>query len=162
MTITESWLKANNRKSRPKELAKTDRDGLIVRVSPKGKLTYRLRYYYNNKQTIFDIGTYPLMSLKEAREENRRLRKKLEQGHNPKVVRQLEMQAIIAAKSLEGLFDLWYESYCVKNKKGHFEIKRSFDIHVFPKIGKLPADKLTLHAWLDILEKLAQITPAIA
>jgi len=94
MAITESWLKANNRKARSKTLVKTDRDGLGVRVSPKGKITYCLRYYFNNKQTTSDIGTYPLMSLKEAREENRRLRKKLERGHNPKVVRQLEKQAI--------------------------------------------------------------------
>jgi integrase len=161
MAITESWLKANHGKARTKSLVKSDRDGVCVRVSPKGKITYSLRYYYNGKQTTADIGTYPLLSLKEARTENQRLRKKLEQGHDPKVVRQLEMQAIVAAKSLEGLFDLWYESYCVKNKKGHFEIKRSFDIHVFPKIGKLPAEKITLHAWLDILEKLAEITPAI-
>ena len=162
MAITESWLKANNRKARPKTLVKTDRDGLGVRVSPKGKITYCLRYYFNNKQTTSDIGTYPLMSLKEAREENRRLRKKLEQGHNPKVVRQLEKQAIIDVKSLEALFDLWYEAYCIKNKKGHHDIKRSFEIHVFPRIGKLPAEKITLHEWLDILEKLADTTPAIA
>lgn len=162
MAITESWLKANHKKARTKSLVKSDRDGVCVRVSPKGKITYSLRYYYNGKQTTVDIGSYPLLSLKEARAENQRLRKKLEQGHDPKVVRQLEMQAIVAAKSLEGLFDLWYESYCVKNKKGHFEIKRSFDIHVFPKIGKLPADKITLHAWLDILEKLAETTPAIS
>ena len=135
---------------------------VCVRVSPKGKTTYSLRYYYNGKQTIVDIGSYPLLSLKEARAENQRLRKKLEQGHDPKVVRQLEMQTIVAAKSLEGLFDLWYENYCVKNKKGHFEIKRSFNIHVFPNIGKLPAEKITLHAWLDILEKLAETTPAIS
>lgn len=162
MAITESWLKANNKKERAKAITKTDRDGLLVRVSPKGKITYSLRYYYNNKQTRIDLGSYPLLTLKEARTETLRLRAKLEQGHNPKVVRQLEKQAIIAAKSLKGLFELWYESYCVKNKKGHHEIKRSFEIHVFPRIGKLPAEKITLHEWLDILESLAQKRPAIA
>ena len=52
----------------------------------------------------------------------------------------------------------------MNNKKGHTEIKRSFEIHVFPKFanGSLPADKITLHAWLDILEPLAQKKPAIA
>ena len=162
MAITESWLKANHGRKRSKTLVKSDRDGVCVRVSPKGKITYSLRYYYNGKQTTSDVGTYPLMSLKEARAECQRLRKKLEQGHDPKVVRQLEKQSILEAKTLEALFDLWYESYCVKNKKGHFEIKRSFDIHVFPKIGKLPADKITLHTWLDILEKLAETKPAIS
>lgn len=162
MALTETWLKAQHKKNRTKELVKADREGLSARVSPKGKITYSMRYYYNNNRKRLDLGSYPLMSLKEARAENQRLRKKLEQGHDPKVVRQLEKQSIVAAKSLEGLFDLWYESYCVKNKKGHFEIKRSFVIHVFPEIGKLPAEKITLHAWLDILEKLSETTPAIA
>lgn len=162
MALTESWLKANLNKVRTKKLIKVDRDGLNARLSPKGKITYMLRYYYNNNRHDLDIGTYPLMSLKEARAEVTRLRKKLERGHNPKVVRQLERQAIIAAKSLQALFDLWYETYCIKNKKGHAEIKRSFEIHVFPRIGKLPAEKVTLHEWLDILEGLAEKKPAIA
>lgn len=162
MAITNSWLKANHKKPRSKILNKTDRDGLMVRVSVKGKITYCLRYYYKDKQTRLDIGTYPLMTLKEAREEGLRLRKQLELGHNPKTVRQLERQAIIATASLKGLFELWYESYCVKNKKGHHEILRSFELHIFPRLGKLPAEKITLHEWLDILEKLAETTPAIA
>ena len=162
MALTESWLKANLNKVRTKKLIKVDRDGLNARLSPKGKITYMLRYYYNNKRHDLDIGTYPLTSLKEARAEVTRLRKKLERGHNPKVVRQLERQAIIAAKSLQALFDLWYETYCIKNKKGHAEIKRSFEIHVFPRIGKLPAERVTLHEWLDILEGLAEKKPAIA
>jgi len=161
MGITDTWLKANHKKLKTKKLIKADRDGLNARVSPKGKITFMMRYYYNNLRKDFDIGSYPLMSLKEARDENQRLRKKLEQGHNPKVVRQLERQAIIAAKSLKGLFELWYESYCVKNKKGHHEIKRSFEIHIFPRIGELPAEKITLHEWLDILEDLAEKRPAI-
>jgi len=77
MAITESWLKANHSKARTKSLVKSDRDGVCVRVSPKGKITYSLRYYYNGKQTTADIGTYLLMTLKEARTENQRLRKKL-------------------------------------------------------------------------------------
>lgn len=75
MAITKSWLKANNRKERAKAITKTDRDGLVVHVTPKGKITYSLRYYYNNKQTRTDLGTYPLMSIKEARVEMLRLRK---------------------------------------------------------------------------------------
>jgi len=162
MSITDTWLKANHKKPRTKKLIKTDRDGLNARISPKGKITFMMRYYYNNIRQEFDIGTYPLMYLKEARVENLRLRKELERGHNPKVFRRLEKQTIIAAKSLKGLFELWYEAYCVKNKKGHYDIKRSFEIHVFPRIGKLPAEKIGLHEWLYILEKLAEKRPAIA
>ncbi len=126
MALTETWLKANNKKSRKKKFIKSDRDGLNARVSPKGKITFMMRYYYNNTRKDFDIGSYPLLSLKEARAENQRLRKKLERGYDPKVVSKLEKQAIIAAESLKGLFQLWYDAYCIKNKKGHHEVKRSF------------------------------------
>jgi hypothetical protein len=79
--------------------------------------------------------------LKEARNENDRLRKELEQGHNPKIVRKLEKQTIINAGSLASIFRQWYESYCKKNKKMHHEIKRSFELYVLPVIGDLPAEK---------------------
>ena len=39
---------------------------------------------------------------------------------------------------------------------------RSFELHVFPRIGSLPADKVTLHEWLDLLEKNAAARPGIA
>lgn len=162
MAVTDRWLQAQHQKVITKELVKSDRDGLVVRVSPKGKLTFAMRYYFNDSRKRLDLGSYPLMSLKEARQENLRLRKELEQGHDPKVVRQLEKQKIIAAETLTGLFDIWYDAYCVPNKKGHHDIKRSFEIYVFPRIGHLPADKITLHEWLDILEPLAKKVPAIA
>ena len=162
MTITESWLKANCKKGRAKLYTRADRDGLSVRLSPKGKITYVMRYYYNDTRKLIDIGSYPLMSLKEARDENRRLRKKLEQGYDPKVIRLVEKQTIADAHSLEGMFALWYESYCVGNKKDHFNIKRSFEIHMFPKMGKLPADQITLHQFLHLLEPLAKKKHGIA
>ncbi|WP_017444659.1 Arm DNA-binding domain-containing protein [Gayadomonas joobiniege] len=67
MVLTESWLKAQYGKAKTKELVKADRDGLCVRVSPKGKVTYSLRYSYAGGRKRVDLGSYPLMSLKEAR-----------------------------------------------------------------------------------------------
>jgi integrase len=162
--ITETWLKANHKKHRPKALVKTDRDGLGARVSPKGKITFQLRYYYNGSDEAkrVDLGSYPLMSLQEAREETQRLRKQLENGHDPRIVLQTEEVAIVTAEPLEGLFRKWYESYCKKKKKGHHEILRSFEIYVFPTLGILPVTTLTLHIWLPLLEALAEDVPGIA
>lgn len=101
------------------------------------------------------------MSLKEARVETLRLKKKLEQGHDPKVTRLVERQAIANAASFQKLFYDWYENYCIKNKKNHHEIKRSFELYVLPRIGKIPAEKITLHQWLETLEAQAEISPGI-
>ena len=162
MAVTETWLKANYKKQRAKLYTRADRDGLSVRVYPKGKITYVMRYYYNNARKLIDVGSYPLMSLKEARDENRRLRKMLEQGHDPKVVRQVEKQTIADAHTLEGMFALWYESYCIDNKKNHADIKRSFELHVFPKLGKLPVSEINLQMWLKVLEAIAKTRHGIA
>ncbi|RUM56313.1 MAG: integrase [Marinomonas sp.] len=154
MALTESWLKANHNKARDKLEVKSDRDGLSVRVSPKGKITYQLRYRYDGKQSRVDVGTYPLTSLKDARTKAQEFRAKLEEGHDPRVVKKVGQLEIKRAVTLEPVFEQWYQSYCVKNKKGHELIKRSFEIHVFPKLGKMPIDQIPLNAWMELLEKL--------
>jgi integrase len=164
VAITETWLKANLKRQRAKPMVKTDRDGLGARVSPKGKITFQLRYYYKGSEDAqrVDLGSYPRMLLQQARAECQRLRGKLEQGHNPRIVRRTEEVAIVTAESLEGLFRKWYESYCTKKKKGHHEVLRSFEIYIFPTLGMLPVPNLTLHVWLPLLEALAEDVPGIA
>lgn len=162
MAISDTWLKANSGKPRAVREEKADREALSVRITPKGKITFQLRYRYDAKPCRLDLGTYPLMSLKEARTEAQRLRAHLEQGHDPRVVRQLERQVILQADSIESLFRQWYASYCKGNKKGHHEILRSFELHVFPKIGHLPAAQVTMHEWLALLEDQAKTRPGIA
>lgn len=143
MRVTDNWLKVNCGKYRPRLLERADRDGLTVRVTTAGKISFLVRFHYdgsrNTKRLV--IGSYPRMSLKDARAETERLCGKLEQSHDPRIVRRLEKQAIAKAPTLEALFRLWHEKYCVKQKVGNHEILRSFELYVFPKIGSLPADK---------------------
>jgi integrase len=163
MRITDHWLKANYRKYRPKILELADRDGMSVKVSSTGKVSFVVRYRYdgsrNAKRVV--IGSYPRMSLEAARAETVRLRSHLEQGHDPSIVRRLEKHVIAKSPTHESLLRLWYSRYCVNQKVEHKEILRSFEIYVFPKIGSLPGDKVTLHLWLDILEPLAETKPGI-
>lgn len=162
MALSDAWLKANSNKQRTALGEFADRDGLGVRVTPKGKIVFQLRYRYDGKHSRVDLGSYPALNLKAARTEAQRLKGQLEQGHDPRIVRALEKQAIVKADSVEALFRQWYESYCKKNKKGHHDVLRSFELHVFPRIGNLPAGKVSLHEWLDLLEKHAAVRPGIA
>ncbi|WFF43067.1 hypothetical protein EVC62_17095 [Salinicola endophyticus] len=56
----------------------------------------------------------------------------------------------------------WYERYCEPQKAGAREILRSFELHVFPTLGTLPADQTTLRMWMELLENLALAKPRIA
>lgn len=161
MPLSDSWLKANHGKALPAPIEKADRDGLSVRVSAKGKIKFQMRFYYTGKQQRCDVGTYPLMTLANARLECQRYRSELEQGRDPRIVKRVERQAIQNAGTLQSVFMDWYESYCTTNKKGHVEIRRSFEIHVFPKLGDLPLADISQHSWLTLLEGLTKGSKAI-
>ncbi|EIL1431076.1 integrase family protein, partial [Escherichia coli] len=162
MALSDAWLRSVVGKERDKVLVKSDRDGLSVRVSPKGRVVFQYRYQWAGKGERLDIGTYPATGLKEAREEVIRLRGELESNRNPRLVRQAEKRKATEAMTVESVIRAWYEAYCVKNKKGSEQILRSFELHLFSKIGSIPHDAATLHDWLEVLEPLSTKTPAIA
>lgn len=162
MALTDTWLKTNNGREREDTLTKADSEGLSVRVSPKGKITFQLRYRYAGKQCRLDLGTYPLTTLKQARQEAERMRGILEQGRDPRVHKKIERQKIQDEMTLEGLYRTWHEKYAVDNKKNADQILRSFELYVFPKLGDLPADQISIHEWLDLLERHAKKSQSIA
>lgn len=162
MAITDSWLKAHYKKPHEKTTEKADGEGLSARVSPAGKIVFQMRYRYGGTPARLDLGVYPRMSLKEARTEHQRLKAELEQGHDPRVVRRVERVQISTAATNESLYRDWYENYCVTNKTNHKALLRSFELHVFPVLGSLPADKTSTHSWLSLIEDVADRSPAIA
>jgi integrase len=162
VAITDAWLKANNARPRDAVEERADRDGLGVRVSKKGKIVFQLRYRHNGKPARLDIGTYPLITLKQARDEAMRFRADLEKGHDPRVMKKVEKAGNAEALNLEALYRKWHDAYCVPNKKGHREIMRSFEIYVFPKLGKIPPGMITADNWLTLLEDMSKTVPKIA
>lgn len=162
MALTDAWLKAVHRKRRDAVVEKADREGLSARASLTGKVVFQLRFRYQGKAARMDLGSYPAMSLKEAREEATKRRGQLEQGHDPRVAKRVEQASIADAHTNESLVREWHERYCKPRKTGEKEILRSFEIHVFPELGKLPADETGLRQWMELLEPLAEQKPRIA
>lgn len=162
MALTEAWLKTNNGKARGKVEEVADRDSMSVRLSAKGKIVFQLRYRFAGKVERLDLGTYPHLSLKDARIKSSEMRALLDKGQNPKIELRVQQQKYIDATTLKEVFADWYEGYCLKKKISAADIKTSFELHVFPEIGDLPIDRITLQQWLAILEKLAEEKPSIA
>jgi len=57
MALSDAWLKANSNKPREALGEFADRDGLGVRVTPKGKIVFQLRYRYDGKHSRVDLGS---------------------------------------------------------------------------------------------------------
>lgn len=161
MPLTDTWLKKNLGKERLDQHIETDQDGLSVRVSPKGKLTFQMRFRYKGKQARLDLGTYPNMSLKDARTELQKMKGILETGHDPRIYKKVEVHKITEAITFESLYRDWHKKYSIPNKKNAEQILRSFELYVFPKYGDLPCDQITLHMWLELLEEHFKKSPSI-
>lgn len=162
MPITETWLKANAGKPREKVEEKSDRDSLSARVSAKGKITFQIRFRFDGKGARIDLGSYPLISLKEAREKALDVRSLIEKGIDPRIERKLEkINQDRESLTFKGIFDEWHEKYLFKNKKSANDIYRSFELYVFKEFGGLPANRISVRNWLNLLEPLAEQKPSI-
>lgn len=162
MALTELWLKGQNGKIRDRVEEFADRDAMSVRISIKGKIVFQLRYRYLGKACRLDIGTYPNLSLKDARSESERLKAFLEKGIDPKTIKHQETLDNLGALTVSALFYEWYEKDCKPNKASHHDIKRSFEIHLLPSLGQYLCDNLKAHHWIGLLETVAKTTPEIA
>lgn len=162
MALTDTWLRKNLGKERSELHTETDQDGLSVRISLKGKITFQVRFRYNGKQARIDLGTYPLMSLKEARSELLNIKAILEHGYDPRVQKKIKKQKIVETITFKSLYKQWHEKYCLREKAQAQDILRTFELYVFPTMGALPADAISLHSWLELFETHAFKSESIA
>lgn len=167
MALSDSWLKANLNKAADKPYEKADRDGLSVRVSAKGAITFQMRYRWASKAARVDIGPYPLLSLKEARDQCDVYRKLLLDHQDPREYKKDKAaKAHSAEGSVEQVFRAWHKSQfsdgraSVKDSTAH-EYLRALEINVFPVLGKKQVEQVTLHQWLDLFESIAAKKPTI-
>ncbi len=155
MSISDSYLKSCLGRERDKIEEKADRDGLWVRVSKKGSVTFFYRFRFLGKQDKMTIGSYPEFSLKDARDEVAKWAAILARGENPRIRQSLDKEKINSKYTFEGIFREWYKVVCI-HKESAGQVLRTFELHIFPKLGKYPADQLTLHNWLTVLDRLAE------
>lgn len=156
MALSDTYLKSNLGKERERVLEKSDRDGLWIRLSKKGAVTFFYRFRFLGKADKMTIGSYPQISLKQARDEVTKWAAALAAGSNPKIKRDLELSKIQTAATFEQLFREWFE-VSESSKKCADQVLRSFELHVFPKVGKYPANDITLHHWLSLFDALAKV-----
>lgn len=162
MALTDSFLRSVAGKESDAVREKSDRDGLSVRISKKGKLVFQMRYMRAGKQRRLDIGTYPGMTLKDARDETVTLRRVLEEGKDPAGHIANRIADNQKAMTVEEVVRDWDRVYATVNIKRHSILLRSFEIHVFPSIGQMKHDSVSPHVWMDLIDSITKKSPSIA
>ncbi|HIF9075713.1 TPA: tyrosine-type recombinase/integrase [Photobacterium damselae] len=160
--LTDTKLKSYLKKDRDKVARISDRDGLYVRVTKKGKVIFYFRYQINGKSEAMDIGEYPLISLQEAREKTFQYRVMITEHKNPKVEKLLQKTRAFENPTFNELLNLWYQKECAVTKKNHKSVYRRIVFNINGPFADIPADKIKTHDWLDKLESIAKKAPSMA
>lgn len=135
----------------------TDGGGLVLEVRPNGSKLWRYRYRLAGKENLFAIGSYPEISLADARAERDLAREHVKAGRHPSHVRQTEKAKQLAENrnTFKAVAEEWIEERLGKRtEKYRDQIRRAFESNVYPFIGRLPMREITAAQVLDVMRRM--------
>ena len=111
-----------------------DAGGLYLEVAPSGGKWWRLKFRYGGKEKRLSLGTYPTVSLREARERRDGAKKMLANGIDPSAARKEEKaEARAASETFEVIAREWHGSFLKGlTERSASEILHRIERDVFP------------------------------
>ncbi|HET7831821.1 MAG TPA: integrase arm-type DNA-binding domain-containing protein [Gallionella sp.] len=155
MPLTDTAVK--NAKPSAKPVKLSDEKGLFLLVTPSGGKWWRLKYRFGGKEKLLSLGTYPEVSLKEARERRDEARKLLAGGVDPSANRKAVKAAKSerAANSFEAIAREWFAKQSATWTENHGNrIIQRLERDAFPWIGGRPIADITAPELLAVLRRI--------
>jgi len=125
-------------------------NGLSLEVSPEGGKRWRFRYRLNGIPKMISLGTYPLVTLKEARERAIEAKKAVEQGIDPSAQR----RAVKGGNTFQIVAKEWFD-HITPNTSPRYaaEVWARLEREVFPFIGSMPLADIDPPTVLSVLRR---------
>ncbi|CAM6329089.1 tyrosine-type recombinase/integrase [Enterobacter hormaechei] len=140
---------------RDKEYVMSDGAGLVVLVKPGGAKLWRYRYSLNGKKQKLSLGSYPEITLAQARVRAADARAKVAQGISPVTERREKREARKVTNSFEGVCLEWQNTRKATWSEVYAnDTKRLFERNVFPVLGKRPIGEIEPLELLELLRKI--------
>ncbi|HOY68292.1 MAG TPA: integrase arm-type DNA-binding domain-containing protein [Candidatus Ozemobacteraceae bacterium] len=133
-------------KATDKVLKLFDGGGLFLQVTPAGGKWWRLKYRFAGKEKLLAIGTYPDISLKEARHRQGKAKELLDAGIDPSDERKAVKASAAerAANSFEVIAREWFAKYGAEFSPGHAErVEVQLTKDVYPWLGGRPVSEIS-------------------
>lgn len=155
-----SDLAVRQAKATGKAYTLPDLDGLSLAVTAAGGRTWHFRYYWAGKQKRMSLGTYPEVTLREARSLRDEARALLAKGTNPRVHRKQKRTAVRLAdeNTFEAVYRKWLKHRGLSLKEGRQTtlsiLPRIFDKDVLPALGKRSVYEIKRPDLLEVIAKI--------
>lgn len=136
---------AHVRKIKPLEKKKryADEKGLYLEVTPSGGRFWRLKYRFNGRESTLTIGSYPEISLAQARRTLDEARIQLYNNIDPNAIKNDRLQQMDESKLFKALAMEWMEDRKTVIKENTYLRDLSvFEKDLFPVLGDIPIDQI--------------------
>ena len=138
-----------------------DELGLFLQVTPSGGKWWRFKYRYDGKEKLLSFGTYPDVSLANAREKRDTARKLL--ANEPPIDPSEQRKTIKVEKEANktNTFEAWAGKWLQKWGVGVSErhagyVKRRLETDIYPAIGQRPINDITAYEIVDAVKGIAE------
>lgn len=140
-----------------------DGDGLRLVVRGSNRKSWILRFQLDGRRREMGLGSYPEVSLKQARLEASTKRALLASGIDPLAARDEERKAQLEARKAAQARQITFESLAAEYQQAHGSTwsdkwrkgwLRKLELYAFNTIGKLPADEITTEHVLQVLQPI--------
>lgn len=148
--ISDAFLRAKiNKDYEGKSELSLGGNGLFVRISTKGIISFVYRYRFSGKPNKLKLGVYPTMSLKEAKDKHQKLYYLVKEGIDPRL-----KEAIGKTSKRPLIYNDLIKLYITKRVKGKNKawkgIERYLLSSISPYIGEVKIKNLPISTYMDI------------
>ncbi|WP_368913469.1 tyrosine-type recombinase/integrase [Mixta calida] len=137
----------------------TDSDGLGLRITPKGVISFQFRYRWGGKQHRLGLGRYPAITLRDARNKAADLKEYLDRGINPRAM--VGASATKAKPTVKDCLDYWVENYVrVALRPKTQELYATTVLkHMRAAFAGVPIEDIPVRMWVELFTKEEKINP---
>lgn len=157
-------LEVRNAKVIDKPYKLPDGHGLYLNVAASGTKSWRYRFRVNRKESTFTLGTYPQMSLEQARAARTKAREQVKAGINPAKERREKMQQLrekeeaaenLSKTTFEYVANEWIDLQRGSWSKDHANaVYATLARDAFPILGNHQVDSIRPPQVLKVLRKI--------
>lgn len=154
-------------KAKPKDKQYTlfDGGGLHLLVTPTGGKLWRFKYRFQSKGHLISFGSYPAVSLADARQRREEAKKLIASGVNPSEIK--KAQKVSVASKSEKSFEVVARSWHARNVERWAESHAKTTIerlekNIFPWLGSKPIQEIKLSDLKPVLHRIEDRAPESA
>ena len=163
--LSDTALRKMNGRESPGDSFYADGDGLSIKVSKIGVMTWYFTFRTGGRETTsqrLTFGHYPDLSLKAAREKREQCRAWLAEGKNPKHQLSFTTQETLKPVTVKDAMDYWIREYATHKRANVEKHIEQLNKHIYPYIGAFPLSMCETRHWLECFARVRDEAPVAA